>query len=98
MAEYIDREATLNAIENAFDRETILNRFVRKIAIIAVKKVPAADVRPVVHGYWIDEYIPSTDCDGYHVSRCSVCDWNYPMFDKPYCPNCGADMREVDDG
>ena len=49
MAEYIDREATLNAIENAFDRETILNRFVRKIAIIAVKKMPAADVRQVVY-------------------------------------------------
>jgi hypothetical protein len=33
----ISRQAAIDAIENAFDRETILNRFVRKIAISAVR-------------------------------------------------------------
>ena len=32
----------IDAIENAFDRETILNRFVRKIAISAVRLLPSA--------------------------------------------------------
>ena len=36
----ISRQAAIDAIENAFDRETILNRFIRKIAISAVKQLP----------------------------------------------------------
>ena len=38
----ISRAAAIDAIENAFDRETILNRFVRKIAISAVRTLPSA--------------------------------------------------------
>lgn len=36
----ISRQQAIDAIENAFDRETILNSFVRKIAISAVKQLP----------------------------------------------------------
>lgn len=42
MSDTISRQAAIDAIENAFDRETILNRFVRKIAISAVRKLPSA--------------------------------------------------------
>lgn len=42
MSDLIDRQAAIDAIENAFDRETILNRFVRKIAISAVRLLPSA--------------------------------------------------------
>ena len=38
----IERQTAIDAIENAFDRETILNRFVRKIAISAVRALPSA--------------------------------------------------------
>ena len=38
----IYRQAAIDAIESAFDRETILNRFVRKIAISAVRTLPSA--------------------------------------------------------
>ncbi len=41
----IDRQAAIDAIENAFDRETILNRFVRKIAISAVRLLPPAQLK-----------------------------------------------------
>ena len=41
-ADSISRQAAIDAIENAFDRETILNRFVRKIAISAVRLLPSA--------------------------------------------------------
>ena len=54
--------------------------------------------RPVVRGKWLQ------DCD-YHF-RCSVCGDRWTVSNgNPldisngwnYCPNCGADMREVDD-
>lgn len=44
MADLIDRQAAIDAIENAFDRETILNRFVRKIAISVVRLLPSAQL------------------------------------------------------
>ena len=51
------------------------------------------DVRPVVHGKW------ELAEDGWY---CSVCEL-YPPFDCdpeekgiPFCPYCGADMREVE--
>ena len=42
MTDLIERQAAIDAIESAFDRETILNRFVRKIAISAVRLLPSA--------------------------------------------------------
>lgn len=53
-------------------------------------EVPAADVRPVVRGKWVE--------DDYGFVRCSTCgmEWEEPEHPKTnYCPNCGADMREV---
>ena len=52
---------------------------------------PPADVRPVVHGRWI-EYD-----DDYGAYCCSVCEQDAPEDTKwPYCPNCMADMRGGD--
>lgn len=51
---------------------------------------PAADVRPVVRGRWIEKpYLLGT------TNVCSVCGENYGMPHGKYnfCPNCGADMR-----
>lgn len=47
MNDLISRQAAIDAIENAFDRETILNRFVRKIAISAVRLLPSAEPEKV---------------------------------------------------
>lgn len=44
MADYIDRQTAIDEINKALDRETLLNSFVRKIAVEAVKKTPSADV------------------------------------------------------
>lgn len=61
-----------------------------------VEDFPAADVRPVVRGQW--------EVDGYHI-RCSICgeymcikDREGAEIPRKYCPNCGADMREVNNG
>ena len=53
-----------------------------------LKNIPAADVRPVVHGTW--EHLNW----GFDYNRCSVCGyehrWSGPFY---FCPQCGADMR-----
>lgn len=56
-------------------------------------EVPAADVRPVVRGKWIDvspAHIKVFRCDQCGEETTDTC------LDKPranFCPNCGADMR-----
>ena len=70
-----------------------------------VKSIPAADVRPVVRGKWIQTTQPmgwrDEDC-----AECSVCgedfvldEWAMDEFTNlmNFCPNCGADMREAND-
>ena len=78
-----------------------------------IEALPAADVKPVVHGKWtieqINTYELSYGTTAYEpVYRCSACGLStesYLRLDEPimpedadfpkFCPNCGADMREV---
>ena len=58
---------------------------------------PTVDAVPVVHGRWIvkEEPIPWCEDDVDMFWECSVCECR--NFDEsPYCPNCGADMRDGD--
>lgn len=66
-----------------------------------VDKITAADVVEVRHGRWM-----TTDAYPHHL-YCSVCYKTYAKnakwvneLDLPtnYCPNCGALMREVENG
>ena len=50
-----------------------------------IENIPAADVRPVVHGRWEDR--------GSLSARCSECGCK-SLRASDFCPNCGADMRE----
>ena len=58
--------------------------------------IPAADVWPVVRGKW-EPGETIFFCGVEHTAPriCSVC--GRSALDKPwyFCPNCGADMREV---
>ena len=38
----IDKQATIDAVNNAFDRETLLTGFVRSIAVRAIRDMPTA--------------------------------------------------------
>jgi hypothetical protein len=87
MSDFIEREAALSAQNKSMNLSECRKR---------LERIPAADVRPVVHGKWVQ------DCD-YHF-RCSVCGDRYVVSNgNPldaangwnFCPNCGADMREV---
>ena len=62
-------------------------------------EVPAADFRPVVRGEWINDHNGKYSASGDNF-YCSICkDPCLRAFGEPaktnYCPNCGADMREV---
>ena len=95
MAEYIEREALIEKC-----KAIIQDKWNDKAAPVSwshayadfiedIENQPAADVAPVVHGYWTQ--VDDTKC------RCSNCDiialiGLYPHGDKNYCPNCGAKM------
>ena len=86
MTEYIVREQTISAIMRDCPELVYYNK---KEAISCIESISAADVAPVVHGYWTQ--VDDTKC------RCSNCDiialiGLYPHGDKNYCPNCGARM------
>ena len=60
-------------------------------AMNAIDEMPAADVAPVRHGYWVKE-----NRDVLIHWRCSSCKECY-FLEEPnaeYCPHCGAKMDE----
>ena len=88
MAEYIEREAFLDAIE----RMKLYHQDADDIAEM-LQNFHAADVRPVARGEWIMNDESRTVCSlcGNVVAFVSHPDrrWDFGNF----CPNCGADMR-----
>lgn len=56
-----------------------------------IKSIPSADVRPVVHGEWEpgNPICPVCGEDKFKGLDADIwADWQ-----PPFCPNCGADMR-----
>ena len=98
MAEYIEREAVLSAIwKTSAERDV----FFPAIILDAIKSIPAADVRPVVRGRWIERthklydgrYGYSIECTHCHEVFTEV-DLTFKPTKRNFCPDCGADMRE----
>lgn len=91
MAEYIEREAAIEAIMCEPPDAHYPQWYADKI-----KAIPAADVAPVRHGDWM-EWFPG-DCalimtGEEMLYRCSCCDVKYSDAEGyKYCPNCGAKM------
>lgn len=96
MAEYIEREAALNAIKDEIENyqpnpdrySTTPYEFVRRglnIAYSIIKNQPTADVQEVRHGKWKKSK---------NERKCSLCGYFYFTNTKSlnYCPNCGAKM------
>jgi predicted Zn-ribbon and HTH transcriptional regulator len=89
----ISRQAAVDAIQHAFDRETLLNSFVRKVAVDALKTMTS--VKPQERtGHWIVK----KDCEG--KTRKCICDkcgyetGKYTWKNPNYCADCGARMIE----
>ena len=88
MAEYFEREALLDDISAAVKHRG-MGEIIGQTLMRYVKRQPASDVAPVVHGRWVTHYRSGTPVAEGYVSTC--CDmWNNRKSD--YCPNCGAKM------
>ncbi|MBQ5757013.1 MAG: hypothetical protein IIV93_00705 [Clostridia bacterium] len=108
MSDYIEREAAIAEIEKWYDMypDSDAAREALSLTKRAIRKIHAADVRPVVRGEWYNgdrnEGAQKTKLnqDGTvtDTAYCSVCgDWlgasdEYAVRGR-FCPNCGADMR-----
>lgn len=98
MADYIEREYLLNAMENKecaicspAQRPFMCGSCPLGSAFELVEEFPAADVQPVVHGKWVND-IQCSNCGWYMEDDVTIS----PMmvfFD--YCPHCGAKMDLV---
>lgn len=90
MAEYIDRGtaiAKLTALEVIEPNATMVDA--RRL----LADMPAADVAPVVHGWWGKNEFLSDDVNS--AAACSLCGKLIGWFGNdfpPYCPYCGAKM------
>lgn len=99
MAEYIDRQAAIEAVCGCVPHSCDIGScgFACSEAY-ALSKLPSADVRPVVRAHWTDHRTIEHDGEWY----CSACGKEITIYMGPdskdryaFCPNCGADMREV---
>ena len=92
MDEYIKRETAVRAVMAA----KWVDGSDGAIAMEIVASPTAADVAPVVHGYW-DNSGQCKFLDGHIAIRCSICgasitEKEYKNFVWNFCPVCGAKM------
>lgn len=85
MGDYIERKVALEITKRTSgDYAT---------AFTEIRKIPTADVAPIVYGRW------EQNADGdWYCTNCgepvSICDsGKNRTYRKPYCPNCGAKMN-----
>lgn len=94
MAEYIEREKTVELLRSLGNREYRKEKGTIQDAIKMIsypEYTPTADVAPVVHAEWV------VCGDGDNVPwMCSHCGkttaHKYKVIYGKYCPNCGAKM------
>lgn len=83
--------ALMDASLSSVDEDTILD---------LIDSIPTIDAVPVRRGKWIEK--EDWNVDDYYYT-CSVCGEDFVTVDGTpsenlcnFCPNCGADMREVE--
>lgn len=102
MAEYIEKHKAVNlltSLENEFQQfkpfKCFEHAMYRKLCEteIAIGKLPAADVAPVVHGRWIEKTVPE-GCRYFECSNCGAHENRHTAIKGYYCWRCGAKMDE----
>lgn len=80
MAEYIEREAAIEAAKHAWAKNLEPSQY--------IEAIPAADVAPVRHGCTVPAEQPKKVLLD---RKCGICD-SLMLSTDVYCPNCGARM------
>lgn len=101
MAEYIEREAALSEFQKVCDvcmtlvRQPECGECSVADTVRKVKRIPAADVKPVVRSRWVYD-CERTAGDGwtYRQYHCEKCGNRELGGLQNYCPNCGCSMRD----
>lgn len=100
MSEYIEKHKAVNlltSLENEFQQFKPFKGFehamYRKLCEteIAIGKLPAVDVAPVVHGQWIEKTAPE-GCRYFECSNCGAHENRHTAIKGYYCWRCGAKM------
>ena len=96
MAEYIRRDYAIDAVLDVYYDTPDIDLSSEKFEA-AVRKIPSADVAPVVHGRW--EWLgPNRLVADCMCGTCSACKVRSKyIVNTMLCPNCGAKMDGVDD-
>ena len=92
MAEYIEREATIELLRSLGSRDYRREKGTIQEAIKMVsfpEYTPSVDVAPVRHGRWKCNK-PCPVCGGDRFEGLDADIW--ADWEPPYCPNCGAKM------
>ena len=97
MARYIDADLILPEMESKLDMQELYLPV--HFQELIMDEIPTADVVPIHHGHWIEEY----DC-GYITPHCSECgetaltkeETSYDYVYSSYCPHCGAKMDKTE--
>lgn len=89
MDEYIKRKAALALVKPDApedEKAAVTIATAKKLVRSIVRRTPAADVAPVVHGRWL-----CVDTDTEQFFLCNRCK-KKEFWESNYCPNCGARM------
>ena len=95
MTDYIRREAAMEITTRTCGDYAA--------AFAEIRKLPAADVAPVVHGKWLrvdDDWnsLTTIQCPICSEEWCFETDDDVSLLNYKYCPNCGAKMDGGNEG
>ena len=105
MADYISREAAIDALEGCQQYKVSTEDYAVDYAQAKTElmMLPTADVRENVRGKWMEAAWENINTGELRKGRrCSICGSGYFRYDVSvntvsdipnFCPNCGADMR-----
>lgn len=101
MAEYFEREAALALVQPDApedEKAAVTIATAKKLVRSIVRRTPAADVAPVVHGHFVhDGPRFAHGVDWWHCSNCGgLASGVETQF--AYCPRCGARMDGDENG
>ena len=86
MSDYISRNTVIELVKKLADGYTYLE--IPTIDLIEeIKKIPAADVKPIRSGRWVYKR-----AYGVRYFECSVCGFSTCLNHDRYCQKCGAEM------